>query len=765
MEVCGVEVTEADLAWLGGRSRAGDCPSRSKLARAFCDRKGLVDACGNRREVSARVLLQRLAQTRRLSLPDSKGKIPRLKLGSIAPVDGLFQGDAKSVRVRDLGVVELVPVTSRDRLEHGQWMGLMQEHHYLGAGPLCGAQIRYLVRCPKGLLGALAFSACAWRLAARDRSIGWSDRARRRNLQLVVSNSRFLLVPKIPNLASHVLSLAVSRLASDWQERYGYRPVLVESFVDGSRFKGSSYRAANWRHVGSTSGRGRQDRKHAAALEKKEVFLFPLEPLWREKLCIEPVRRFIKSDEKDWAEAEFGGANLHEARLTKRLVYIAKDFCARPTESIPAACGARSRTKAVYRFFSHEKVSMEAILEPHYESTISRAAKEKTILAIQDTTSLNYTAHLATEGLGPIGTCSETLSLGLYVHSTLALNLSGTPLGLLDVQCWARDPEEHGKSKERENLPIEDKESRKWLIGYLATVKAGRRLKDTRIVNVCDREADVFELFELALGEKDQPHLLIRAKQPRKIESADPKTPHLWDYVRSLPSEGTLPLVVPRRGSRARRETTLEVRFSEVRVRPPKKSSQKGSVKLWAIAVTEEKTPESGESVEWLLLTTLPVTNVEEAAEKVKWYTLRWQIEVFHKTLKSGCRIEDRQLGTAKSLEACLAVDMVVAWRVFLLAKLGRETPDAPCTVFFEDAEWKALVCFMNKSPREPTKPPTLNQATRMVATLGGFQGRKSDGEPGSETLWRGLLRLDDITEATEVFAPWGKSRARADTS
>jgi hypothetical protein len=762
VEVCGVEVTEADLAWLDERGRAADRPSRSKLARAFCDRKRLLDARGIRREVAARVILQRLDRGGMVRLPRPAGRIPRRGSVSAGPLEGVLRGEDRTVR--DLGPIEVVPVTSRDRVEHAQWLALMATH-YLGAGPLCGAQIRYLVRCPEGLLGGLAFSACAWRLSVRDRFIEWSERARRRNLQLVVSNSRFLLVPKIKNLASHVLSAAVSRLAGDWEERYGYRPVLLESFVDSGRFKGSSYRAANWIHVGSTSGRGRQDRGHEAAVGKKEVFLYPLEDSWREKLCVEPVRG-LEAEEQDWAVTEFAEADFDDERLTQRLMGMARDFFARPTSSIPAACASRARTKAVYRFCAHEKVSMDAILKPHHEATISRMAKEKTVLAIQDTTSLNYTAHLATEGLGPIGTCSTQLSLGLYLHSTLAFNLSGTPLGLLDVQYWARDPEEHGKSKERAALPIEDKESCKWLLGYQATVKAQRRLKDTRIVNVADREADVFELFALALREKGHPHLLIRAKQPRKIESADKKAPHLWDYVRSLPSEGTLPLVVPRRGSRRRRETTLEVRFAEVSVRPPqklKKSGYTAPVKLWAIAVTEEKAPEGVEPIEWLLLTTLPVTSLEEAAEKVSWYTLRWQIEVFHKTLKSGCRIEDRQLGTAKSLEACLAVDMVVAWRVFLLAKLGRETPDAPCTVFFEDAEWKALVCFMNKSPKEPREPPTLREATRMVATLGGFLGRKSDGDPGAETLWRGAQRLDDITEAFDIAAPWG--RRRLDTS
>jgi hypothetical protein len=764
VEVGGVEVTEADLAWLQERGRSADRPSRSKLARAFCDRKGLVDCHGNRREVSARVILGRLNRSGKLSLPRQRGKIPGSKPHSTTSLEELYRGDAKTVR--GLRTVELVPVTSRDRVENAQWRCLMEEKHYLGAGPLCGAQIRYLVRCREGLLGALSFSASAWRLAVRDRYIEWSERARRQNLQLVVSNSRFLLVPKIPNLASHVLSLAVSRLASDWEERYGYRPVLVESFVDANRFKGSSYRAANWIHVGSTSGRGRQDREHEEALGKKEVFLYPLEEFWREKLCVEPVRE-LEADEEDWTVTEFAEADFEDERLTKRLIGIAKDFFARPTLSIPAACASRARTKAVYRFCSHENVDMQGILEPHYESTLSRVAKEKTVLAIQDTTSVNYSAHLATEGLGPIGTSQGQLSVGLYVHSTLALNLAGTPLGLLNVESWARDPEEYGKSAERAALPIEDKESRKWLVGYVATVNAQRRLQNTRIVNVCDREADIFDLFVFARREEGNPDLLVRATQPRKLESGDPKgkgkATGLWDFVRSLPCEGTLPLRVPRRGSRPSRLTTLSVRFSQVSVRPPKGSPHKASVRLWAIAVTEEEPPAGIEPVEWLLLTTIPVTSLEEAAEKVQWYTLRWQIEVYHKTLKSGCRIEDRQLGTAQSLEACLAVDMVVAWRIFHLAKLGRETPDAPCTVYFDDAHWKALVCFLKKSPKEPTVPPTLRQAMHMVATLGGFQGRKSDGNPGTETLWKGLQRLDDITATVEVFAPWGK--ARLDTS
>jgi len=264
----------------------------------------------------------------------------------------------------------------------------------------------------------------------------------------------------------------------------------------------------------------------------------------------------------------------------------------------------------------------------------------------------------------------------------------------------------------------------------------------------------VFELFALAQQSPGQPELLIRACRPRSIESDDPKAQYVWQYVKSLPAMGELPLTVPRRGSRPGRHTTLELRFAPVTLAPPKKGipRRKQPVTLWAIAAQEAEQPVNAKPLEWLLLTTMPVNTLEDAAEKIAWYTVRWLIEVFHRTLKSGCRIEDRQLGSMDSLESCLAVDMVVAWRIFHLVKLGRETPDVPCTVFFEDAQWKALVCIAKKTNKPPTTPPTLREAIRMVASFGGFLGRKSDGEPGTQTLWRGWQRLEDFTIAYEIF-------------
>ena len=215
---------------------------------------------------------------------------------------------------------------------------------------------------------------------------------------------------------------------------------------------------------------------------------------------------------------------------------------------------------------------------------------------------------------------------------------------------------------------------------------------------------------------------------------------------------------MPRRDQRPARVATVEVRFAPVQLRPPRDQPKLGIVRLWAVQAQETNAPAQAEPLHWTLLTTVEVASLEDALRMLSWYTIRWQIEVYHRTLKSGCRIEERQLGTTQRLENCLAIDMVVAWRITQLARLARERPDLPCSVFFQEAEWKALTSFVTNSYAPPAEqPPTIRQAVRMVAQLGGFLGRKGDGEPGTKTLWLGLQRLDDITCAWCAFSPFAK--------
>jgi hypothetical protein len=398
---------------------------------------------------------------------------------------------------------------------------------------------------------------------------------------------------------------------------------------------------------------------------------------------------------------------------------------------------------------------MDKILEPHYQATVARMSREEVILAVQDTTTLNYTAHPATENLGPIAYRKDR-GIGLVLHDTMAFNREGTPLGLLNVQCWARDEKDFGKRERRHKVAIEQKESYKWLASFQRICEAQKQCPASILVSVADREADIYEFFELALSDESKPKLLVRAEQDRLLAEGQG---HLWDKMAQQELAGIQEIHVPRQKNRRARLAQLEVRYAEVTLRSPRKKKRRPDLTLWAVWAREADVPAEGERIEWMLLSTLPVTTFKEAIEKLAWYTIRWGIEVYHRTLKSGCKVEERQLGDADRIETCLAIDMVVAWRVFHLAKLGRETPDVPCTVFFEEAEWKALLAYISQNPNPPEKPPTLREAMRMVATLGGFLGRKGDGEPGTKSLWLGVQRLDDLSSMWKLLTAYSSSR------
>lgn len=731
--------------------------SRRELSRRVCDLLNWRSWKNKVKDMSCRVALLKLERRGHIRLPEAE-RFPVQRTVLARQVEGT--PDTVREVAGALGEIQpvgLIRIGSADSQVSRVWNELMDRAHPLGSGPLCGAQLRYLIHSEQhGYLGGLAFSAAAWQLEARDRWIGWTPAARRQNLHQVVANSRLLIGPgvRVANLASHVLGLAVRRLREDWNERYGYEPLLVETFVDAAEYAGICYRAANWTEVGHTQGRGRQDHRHCQPSSVKRVLVYALHPHARERLCgagPEPAPTPRPTAEpQDWAEVEFGGAQLGDARLTRRLVTIARDFYARPTAQIPEACQSRAKTKAAYRFLSHSETAMDALLEPHSQATHQRIAEHQVVLAVQDTTSLNYSTHPATQDLGLIG--SEPAGIiGLMVHDTMAFSVDGTPLGLLDVQCWARDPAEFGKKHQRKQRRIEDKESQKWLESYRRVAEAQRHCPTTMLVSVGDREADIYELFHLARQAPHGPKLLVRAEQNRLLAEGHG---HLWPAVQQQPVAGLRELLVPRRGSTPARPARLEIRFADVMLKPPQGKSRYGPVRLGAVLAQEVEAPEGIEPLCWMLLTTCPVSTFADATEKLDWYTRRWGIEIYHKTLKSGCQIEARQLGRADTIEACLAIDMVVAWRIYHLVKLGREVPDLPCTVFFEEDEWKALVTYTTRSPILPDTPPTLREAIRMVAPLGGFLGRKSDGEPGIKSLWLGLQHLVDITAMYKVLVP-----------
>ena len=725
--------------------------SRRQLSLRVCEWMNWHNAAGRAQEMSARKALAALHRRGLIELPVLKQRYAFQE--AVAPVVCPPVAQVACM-LSELGAVELIRVNSNELSR--AWRGLLDAHHYLKSGPLCGAQLRYLVRSQRyGWLGGLSYSACARRVACRDEWIGWSPGARSHNHPLVVNNSRFLIAPtvRVKCLASQVLARAQARLADDWFEVYRYRPVLLETYVERGRFAGTCYRAANWQHVGNTRGRGRQG--NGASI--KDVYVLALSGDWQKRLCRDTDGQVrmraprVGQAPRDWIEAELGGADMGDARLTARLLEMTGMFYARPTANIPQACGSASSAKAAYRFLDNEKIQWQAILQPHYAATEARVREEALVLVAQDTTTLNYSTHPHTQGLGPIGTQSEKVR-GLMVHDTLAFSAQGIPLGLLNLQCWARDG--IGSRHERHSLPIEHKESFKWIESYAAVSAVQARARKTRMVVMADREADIHEVFAAQANTPHGAHLLIRAERSRNRQVVGEDEAHalLWDTLTQQALLGTREILIPPSEKRPARQATLAVRSAKVTLQPPHRSRHLAPVGVWAVLAQEVNPPPEVEALEWMLLTTVAVSHKEDAFERLNWYARRWGIEVYHRILKSGCRVEARQLEQAHRLLNCLAIDLIVAWRIYHLTALGEQTPEVPCTIYFTDSEWKALCTFVSRTKTPPELPPSLNAAVRLLGQLGGHLGRNGDGHPGTEVLWRGMTRLTDIGLAYELY-------------
>lgn len=449
-----------------------------------------------------------------------------------------------------------------------------------------------------------------------------------------------------------------------------------------------------------------------------------------------------------WIMHEFAHASLGDARRTRRLCQVAAAFAHQPAASLPQACGDWGQTLAAYRFLDNRAVSAQALQAAHRQRTIERAAQQPRVLAVSDTTSLNYSGRAHTTGLGPISNNREA-TLGLLRHSTLAFTPQREPLGVLEAHGWARDARRFGENRRRNGKPIGEKESRKWLESLTAVQTAAGQTPQTRWVWVADREADIYEVFEQALARPEGPSVVVRVQHDRGVEG---RARTLFRALAQADGAGTQILEVPRQGTRAARTAHLSVRFTAVTLQAPWLKEKRAPLALWAVEVREAHPPRGAKALHWRLLTTEAVENFAAAIERVQWYTVRWQIEVYHRVLKSGCRVEQRQLQSAEGLERALAVDQVVAWRVMVLSQQGRETPGVSVAVVLEEGEWKALYSYVHRTGHVPKRAPRVGEALRWVGRLGGHLGRTGDGAPGPMTLWRGLQRLHDIADAWNLF-------------
>ncbi|MBE7445456.1 MAG: IS4 family transposase [Planctomycetia bacterium] len=647
--------------------------------------------------------------------------------------DGRCKGESRcqEYELWELAETGVVLVRGRNDCNYSIWKEMLEEHHYLHAAKLYGQQIKYLVRSSEiGWIGAMSFSSSAWRVRVRDERLGWDEEARKNGLRRVVSNSRFLIVPwlRVKNLASHVMSKALKRLPGDWEEAYKVTPVLVETYVEKGRYEGTCYKASNWEYLGETQGRGRNDRYHQNRLSRKHVFAYELE-----EGILDAGRE--EREYKDWVEEELQDVRLPNLAKKKRVMSIARDFFASPASPIPMACNTGAKLKGAYRFFGDEGVNPADILHSHRKQTLKRAEEYNVVLSVNDTTSMNLSTHKATKGLGCLST--EQGEDGYFLHDTVVFTTAGIPLGVLDAQTWARDPKEHGKKAKRKQKPIGEKESYKWLRSLQATAEAMKEASGVDWVSVGDREADIYELFELA--SQQEVSFLVRSFHNRRV-CEDTK---VWEVVDREVPVGRMMVFVKGKDKRER-EAELEIRFREVRIRHPR--GEKEEVRLWAIRAKEVSPLKGEEGLDWKLLTNREVRDFEQACEKVQWYTVRFRIEVFHKILKSGRRSEDRRLGSLDRLERCLTIDMITAWRLMYLTMQGRTTPEVASDLFFSEQEIEVLklIKYRGEYAANKDKSLSLRDAILIIAMLGGFIKGKGR-EPGVEIMWRGMRRLADI--------------------
>jgi hypothetical protein len=687
--------------------------TRADLVREVCRRLDLRDPKGDWRVGTTMKALRDLESQGWWTLPQTtqrySGKWDPTRLHRAVPA--AVQVPARVEEVRQLDLVE---VTSQEQSQI--WNELMLREHPLHQCRLVGRQLRYLVGSEHGWLGAIGFGSAALYLEGRDEWIGWTHAQRLEHLPRVLQMNRFLIRPRVrcENLASRVLGLCAGRVAEDFERRYGVRPWLLESFVDGSLYDGGCYKAANWIHVGQTKGRGRNGARDAGK-SRKDIYLYPLVEEVRERLGVKPVpvvplEAASGLEAARWAEQEFGDCELGDPRRTRRLVKIVREQAAQPSGSYAQAAGGhRHALKGYYRFLNNprEDLNLESLLQSHRTQTIGRMAREATVLIVQDTTELNFSTRSACAGLGQLGSNQTgAQSRGLDLHSCLAVGgQSGLPLGVLRLHGYAPEPAQ-GKDPAR---PIEQKESYRWLEAYADACRIATMIPQNRVISVADRAGDMFELFDRRRCQQGpKAELLVRAQYDRCLEGSDRK---LFEELATAPLAKRVALPIPRqREHRAKpsvagrpalpaRMAKVEVRFKEVSLSAPQttQTRHKQPIKLWAVYLREKYPPKGAAAVHWLLLTSIPVTSLKQALKCVRWYCRRWRIEEWHRVMKSGCKILHHQNHTAQVLLRAIALDAVIAWRIMLLALLGREVPELPAGTLFDPCEREVLGLLTQK--------------------------------------------------------------------
>lgn len=448
-----------------------------------------------------------------------------------------------------------------------------------------------------------------------------------------------------------------------------------------------------------------------------------------------------------WISDEVLGCQFRDRRLATRFEIVLKQISQASCESIPLACQDWANAKAAYRFFANERVTAADILSGHFRSTRERfAGAAGTMLILHDTTQFSYRRenigllHKPMRGSGRFGQELPPLC-GISMHSSLAVTEAGLPLGLAAVRFWTRKEFKGANALKRRinptRVPIDEKESNCWVESLVETTAALG--EPSRCVHIGDRAADIFELFSAANDVGT--HFLVRTCVSRVADDATTRTDTV---VERAAVKGLHRIEVRDRDGEAS-EAVLEIKYERMSVLPPDaKAHDYGPLELTAIHARERGNPRNRERIDWKLLTDLPVRSRQEAIEKLRWYALRWKIELFHKILKSGCKVEASRLRTAPRLVNLIATCCVLGWRIFWMTMVKRTNPTTAPTAVLTQLELDLLGELARRQNR-PLTANTLSDYLDRIARLGGYLGRTNDPPPGNIVMWRGLGRLTDL--------------------
>lgn len=475
------------------------------------------------------------------------------------------------------------------------------------------------------------------------------------------------------------------------------------------------------------------------------------------------MERLGSLDAQEWAVMTYGKVHLGDERRTQRAVQLASAMARDPMGSLPKQMGTMAATKAAYRFLESGKTSYEQLLAPHVEQTRALMPQQRRLLLIQDMTEVDYTHHPKTGGLGPVGKGKQQ---GYLLQTVLAVEPeSRAVLGIAAQEAFLRQAAPPGETSHQRDKR-KHKESEVWQRQVQAI---GPAPADCEYIHVGDRGSDIFAFLrecgrqgcgflvrvqhdrrvDLHVEDGERPLPPGAGRYGRQRSAAQEPVRHLFEEVRAWESRGQECITLQSNQKRRQREVMLQISWGTLRFWPPDGAAGKGEVPLVVTIVRawETEPPEGEEALEWLLVTSVAVSSLEEAWQRVEWYRLRWSVEDYHQCLKTGCQLEARQVQSYEGLRTLLGFLAPLAVRLLHLRTVARAEPERPAQEVVPFDVVQVVAHLLQVPPQQLT----ARRCWYRIAQAGGYLGRKGDGEPGWKTLWKGWLYVQTLLEGIRL--------------